>query len=59
LRDENVAGIFDDASLYCRRLGVNDPIAEVFIAFVHMLHLPDLTAEDVKLRDDLDVWVFM
>ena len=54
-----MAGIFDDASLYCRRLGVNDPIAEVFITFVHMLHLPDLTAEDMKLRDDLDVWVFM
>ena len=59
LGEENEVATCILASLYCCRLGVNNPIAEVLVPFVNMLHLSDLTSEDVKPRDDLYVWSFV
>lgn len=47
------------APLYFRVLGINDPVTEIFVPLVHMLHLSDLTTEDVKLGDNFDVGGFV
>jgi len=54
-----MAAIFDWFPLYRCCLWVNNSIAENLVSFIHMLHLPNLTAENVKLWDDRDVWIFM
>lgn len=56
LRDADKVTVYVWASLYCCGLRINDSHAKVLVSFVHMLHLPDLTTEDMKLGNDLDVW---